>query len=143
MRNLFSIALMISTAMVLNAQDVFASPAAENVQRAADEKVQMLLGEIQRLKNPVKVMDANSQPETHTCVANCTVRYSDGRCGSYDKDFCGPNAKCAAHCTVRYSDGRCGSYDKDFCGKDATCTPNCVVRYSDGRCGSYDPDVCY
>ncbi len=77
-----------------------------------------------------------------TCVPNCTLRSSDGRCMSYGSDFCEYRSACVPQCRLRQSDGRCGAYDTDYCGKDALCVPNCTLRKSDGSCGSYAADIC-
>ena len=121
--------------------------------RASRETIARLSDQIRSLKNSslAKPADSNfagvlrcnpNEPEPTTCVPHCTVRYSDGSCGSYGQDICGPNMNCVPHCTVRYSNGSCGSYGADNCGEFASCTTNCTVRYSDGSCGSYGADIC-
>jgi hypothetical protein len=128
------------------------------VQRARDEKINLLLKEIQHLKSTAKSQsgfsldtilsatdhankDCDNAPST--CVPFCTLRYHDGRCGRYGQDYCSPDANCSAYCTLRYHDGRCGRYGQDYCGPDANCSAHCTLRYSDGRCGAYGPDICY
>ena len=148
---------IIAAFFCLNAQ---AAPSNESklaaVQRANQERVNMLLEEIQKLKAPARAQSGfdrlfampsmrhdDCEPDNKTCVPNCTYRYSNGQCGSYGADYCGPKASCAVNCTYRYSNGQCGSYGPDFCGPDAACSENCTYRYSNGQCGSYGPDVCY
>lgn len=85
--------------------------------------------------------DDNNTPVT--CVPNCAVRYSDGSCREFGRDYCGRNAVCVARCSDRYSDGTCRTYDSDFCGEGrASCVRQCVERYSDGNCRDYGADVC-
>lgn len=76
------------------------------------------------------------------CVAHCLLRRSDGSCGSWGNDICGPRVNCSPKCLLRRSDGECLSYGDDFCGRNAECSPHCLLRRSDGTCGSYGDDVC-
>jgi hypothetical protein len=134
----------------------------EDTLRATDEKVKLLVSEITRLKSNIKPnsafqnilqneMASESKPgcepdndkDKYRCAKNCTLRFSDGSCGSYGADYCGPEARCAKNCTLRYSDGSCGNYAADYCGRSASCAVNCTLRYSDGSCGSYGADICY
>lgn len=156
----------ISITTLLAQADIIDGAPASDVQRAADQKIELLLQEIKELKNtPAKAQrgdfvetllnnspqhrqdrghcdddDDNNQP---TCVRNCTARNSQGNCYIYGNDYCAPNAVCVENCTARNSQGVCYIYGSDHCAPNATCSENCTARNSQGVCYIYGADVCY
>jgi hypothetical protein len=109
------------------------------VQRAADENIRKLLIKIDELKSQKSVQVKSEAEIFLDNISNFgSVNPSRRPCeDTPDERVCVPN------CRSRYSNGTCGSYASDFCGPEANCSPNCISRYSNGTCGSYGADICY
>ena len=107
-----------------------------DMQRASDQKIELLLYEIKALKSVTEIDQnsyfveylLNSRPQHRqdrghcdddnnlpTCVRNCTARNSQGACYIYGADHCAPNATCSENCTARNSQGVCYIYGEDIC----------------------------
>jgi hypothetical protein len=46
--------------------------------------------------------EPDNDKDKYRCAKNCTLRFSDGSCGSYGADYCGPKTHPAIQ-TARYA----------------------------------------